>query len=84
MDLIDVMIEGTMRAAAEQLRPRGGSKAVDIDKLVLALRRECKVAIEEVMSQAKDLLSVSPGWQKQAVNLACNNAARRAIASLEG
>ena len=84
MNIGTIVAEGTMKAATEILCARGlSTKDIDVDRLVLALRREAKIAVKAVVADAKDALdTVGAAWAHELINAECVDAARRATSEV--
>lgn len=80
MDIINVMCEGTMKAAAEIIAVKG-IKVTDLDKLVAALRNQIKAQYAETMQDLKDAMNAHMGepMLRQILNVACNQMALDAL-----
>lgn len=74
----------TMTYAAAMLRKKGlGSKDVDLDALVIALRREIKNRIDEIFEESEKLSKGGMGgWVAELVNAHCMDAATEALVSI--
>jgi hypothetical protein len=78
-----LIAETAMKAAADLLIQQGRAKSVDVDALIVALRRESRGAIDRILDQGKTLIdSGNPGWLDAMVRAECFEAAKAAVASL--
>lgn len=79
-----VMAEGAMKASVEILRAQNRDLAsVDVDALVLALKREVKAALTTVLDDGKVLMDAGrSGWLDALVKAEIVGAAQRAVATV--
>ncbi len=81
MNLGTIIANGTMAAAVAHMAP-GERAQINVDDLVVALRRQAKRAIADVLADAPALIDGGEFAQRQLLNVHCNAAALRALAAI--
>lgn len=84
MDLVKILSEGTMRAAAEIARTKGVDLGAHVDAAVAAMRAEILAGYDEVVADGQAAIEANMGEAvlRRQLNVACNLFAARALQSI--